>query len=97
MHTEKERTMFFVRGGTCRTKRLLPELVNNDFLINNRRLSDHLKFLYLYTDLLAYYGSDNTRIEENIWRRFLEKDATVIRSLILHTHVDAIKKSMDKK
>ncbi|MBX9890386.1 MAG: baseplate J/gp47 family protein [Amoebophilaceae bacterium] len=96
MNTKKERTMFFVREGTCRTKRLLPELVNNDFLINNRRFSDHLKFLYLYTDLLAYYGSDNIRIEENIWRRFLEKDATVMRSLILHTHVDVIKKSIDK-
>jgi len=96
MNTQKDLNILFTNQGTCRTQRLLPELVNNDALIDDKLLSDHLKFLYLYTDILAYYDTNNKRIDQNIWRKFLEKDATVIRSLIVHTNVDEIKKNVDK-
>lgn len=91
MNIQKKLNILFARRGTCHAERLLPQLVENDLLISDRQLSDHLRFLYLYTDLLAYYDNNNQRIDENIWRRFLEQDDTVVRSLILHTNIDTLK------
>ena len=96
MNIQKKLNILFARRGICHTERLLPELVENNLLISDRQLSDHLRFLYLYTDLLAYYDNNNQRIDQNIWRKFLEQDDTVIRSLILHTNIDTLKKSIHK-
>ncbi len=96
MNVKKKLNILFTRRGTCHAERLLPELVENDLLISDRQFSDHLRFLYLYTDLLAYYDNNNQRIEQNVWRKFLEQDDTVIRSLILHTNIDTLKKSIHK-
>ncbi|WP_339043846.1 baseplate J/gp47 family protein [Cardinium endosymbiont of Tipula unca] len=97
MNIQKKLNVLFARGGTCHAERLLPELVDNNLLISDRQLSDHLRFLYLYTDLLAYYDTNNVGIDQNVWRKFLEQDNTVIRSLILHTSVEKIKKSINKQ
>ncbi|TDG95617.1 baseplate J/gp47 family protein [Cardinium endosymbiont of Culicoides punctatus] len=97
MDIHQKPNVLFARAGTCHTERLLPELVNNDLLISDRQLSDHLRFLYLYSDLLAYYDTNNVRIDQNIWRKFLEQDDTVIRSLILHTNIERVKKSIHKQ
>ncbi|MGI2299007.1 baseplate J/gp47 family protein [Candidatus Cardinium hertigii] len=94
MNIQKKLNILFARRGTCHAERLLPQLVENDLLISDRQLSDHLRFLYLYTDLLAYYDNNNQRIDQNIWRKFLEQDDTVVRSLILHTNIDTLKKRM---
>lgn len=96
MNIQKKLNILFARRGTCHPERLLPELVDNHLLISDRQFSDHLRFLYLYTDLLAYYDNNNQRIDQNIWRKFLEQDDTVIRSLILHTNIDALRKSIHK-
>ncbi|WP_243018262.1 MULTISPECIES: baseplate J/gp47 family protein [Candidatus Cardinium] len=96
MNIQKKFNILFTRRGTCHAERLLPELVDNNLLISDRQFSDHLRFLYLYTDLLAYYDNNNQRIDQNIWRRFLEQDDTVIRSLILHTNIDTLKKIIHK-
>ncbi|AXI23985.1 Baseplate J-like protein [Cardinium endosymbiont of Sogatella furcifera] len=96
MHIQKKLNILFARRGTCHTERLLPELVDNNLLISDRQFSDHLRFLYLYTDLLAYYDNNNQRIDQNVWRKFLEQDDTVIRSLILHTNIDTLKKRIHK-
>lgn len=97
MNIQKKLNVLFARGGTCHAERLLPELVDNNLLISDRQLSDHLRFLYLYTDLLAYYDTNNVQIDQNIWRKFLEQDDTVIRSLILHTNAERLKKSIHKQ
>ena len=96
MNIQKKLAILFARGGTCNAERLLPELVENDQLITNRQFSDHLKFLYLYSDLLAYYDTNNQKLNQNVWRAFLEQDDTVIRSLILHTNIDKVKKNIQK-
>jgi len=96
MNIQKKLNILFAGRGTCHTERLLPELVENNLLISDRQFSDHLRFLYLYTDLLAYYDNNNQRIEQNVWRKFLEQDDTVIRSLILHSNIDTLKKSIHK-
>lgn len=96
MNIQKKLNILFARSGTCHAERLLPELIENNLLISDRQFSDHLRFLYLYTDLLAYYDNNNQRIDQNIWRKFLEQDDTVIRSLILHTNIDTLKKSIHK-
>jgi hypothetical protein len=96
MNIQKKLAILFARGGTCNAERLLPELVENDQLITNRQFNDHLKFLYLYSDLLAYYDTNNQKIDQNVWRTFLEQDDTVMRSLILHTNIDKVKKNIQK-
>ncbi|WP_342265298.1 baseplate J/gp47 family protein [Cardinium endosymbiont of Philonthus spinipes] len=96
MNIQKKLNILFAGRGTCHTERLLPELVDNNLLISDRQFSDHLRFLYLYTDLLAYYDNNNQRIDQNVWRKFLEQDDTVIRSLILHTNIDTLKKNIHK-
>ncbi|TSJ80823.1 MAG: baseplate J/gp47 family protein [Candidatus Cardinium sp.] len=96
MNIEKKLNILFAGRGTCHAERLLPELVANDLLISDRQFSDHLRFLYLYTDLLAYYDNNNQRINQNVWRKFLEQDDTVIRSLILHTNIDTLRKNIHK-
>ncbi|WP_419241322.1 baseplate J/gp47 family protein [Cardinium endosymbiont of Nabis limbatus] len=96
MNIEKKLNILFAGRGTSHAERLLPELVENNLLISDRQFSDHLRFLYLYTDLLAYYDNNNQRIDQNVWRKFLEQDDTVIRSLILHTNIDGLKKNIHK-
>ncbi|ROT47678.1 baseplate J/gp47 family protein [Candidatus Cardinium hertigii] len=97
MNIQKKFKFLFTRGGTCHTERLLPELIDNHLLISDRQFSDHLRFMYLYTDLLAYYDTNNEKIHANIWRKFLEQDNTVIRSLILHTNIDTLKKNIHRE
>ena len=97
MNIHKKLNILFAQGGTGQTERLLPELIDNNLLISDRQLSDHLRFLYLYTDLLAYYDTTNERMDANIWRKFLEQDDTVIRSLILHTNIDKLSKQIHKE
>lgn len=97
MHIHKKFNILFTREGTCQAERLLPELVDNKLLVSDKQLSDHLRFLYLYTDLLAYYDLNNKQIKGNMWRQFLEQDDTVIRSLILHTDIDKVKKNIHKE
>ena len=88
---EKTRKLLFKRDGTCQLERLLPQLVVNHALIDEKALDEHLVFAYLYSDLLQYYDSENNPVDHNAWARFLEQDDTVIFSLILHTEIDQLR------
>lgn len=96
MNIQKKLNILLTRGGTCNSERLLPELIENNTLISNKSLSDHIRFLYLYTDLLAYYDFNNQKINKNAWRKFIEQDNTVIRSLIIHTNTYTVKQQVYK-
>jgi len=89
---DKKQNLLFKHGGTCQEERLLPKLLNNDKLIENKGLDEHLIFAYLYSDLLKFYDSQGeVSLENNVWRYFLEADDTVIYSLILHTKTRNLK------
>jgi len=85
-HTSKSH-LLFERDGTCQVERLPKNLLNNNALIDERTLDEYVLFVYLYSDLIQYYGSQNTAVKHNAWRKFLENDDTVIYSLIIHTEI----------
>ena len=96
MNINKKLNILFERGGTCQSERLLPQLVHNNDLISDQRLGDHIRFLYLYSDLITYYNSNNEPVRDNAWRSFLECDDTVISSLITHTNTALLKTNIHK-
>ena len=89
-HTKKD-DFLFKRDGTCQAERLPKSLVNNSALIDEKTVDEHIVFLYLYSDLIKYYGPENIAFTHNGWRSFLENDDTVILSLILHTEITQLK------
>ena len=97
MNLRNKLNILLNRGGTGNTERLLPELVETDHLISYKSFSDHVLFLYLYTDILLYYDLDNKPIKANVWRKFLESDRTVVRSLIIHTNIYTLKQNIFKQ
>ncbi|MDD9139789.1 MAG: baseplate J/gp47 family protein [Candidatus Cardinium sp.] len=97
MNIQKKFNILFNRTGICQAERLLPELIENDLLISDKKLSDYLRFIYLYSDLLVYYDTNNQPMQANVWRKFLEQDDTVMCALILHTNIDGIKGRIQKK
>lgn len=90
---QEKYSLLLKRRGTFQIKRLLASLTDNGTLLEENTLDHHLTFLYLYSDLIQYYAlEENVPVHHNAWRRFLEKDETLISSLILHTRTDQLSK-----
>ena len=88
---KKKSSLLFKRDGTCHAERLPKELANNNKLIDEKTLDEHIIFIYLYSDLIKYYGNQNIQAHHNAWRTFLENDDTIIFSLIIHTEIAQLK------
>ena len=91
----KKDNLLFKRNGTCQVERLSPKLVNNGSLIDEKTLDEYVAFAYLYTDLIRYYEPRNTAADQNMWRKFLENDDTVILSLILQAELVPLRASIN--
>lgn len=89
--------LLFKRDGTCQTERVSQKLVANELLMDEKTLDEHIVFVYLYSDLIKYYDSQNSALDHNVWRTFLENDDTVIRALILHTNIANLRSTLNSK
>ncbi len=85
--SKKKKNLLFQQNGACQADRLPKHLLHNETLIEDSTLDDYLVFAYLYSDVVQYHNTKNIPSAHNVWRKFLEKDDTVLLSLIRHTNL----------
>jgi hypothetical protein len=95
IHTD-EQNFIFDRQGTSQKDRFPKSLLDNSKILDSQGIDENLVFIYLYSDLLQYYDSENNKVEDNVWSKFLDNDDSVIISLISYTNFKKLKAEVDK-
>lgn len=70
----------YSNNGTSQTDRIKAALKSNFFHVDELTMESILSFIYDYSKFLKYYNEDH--LDEENWSTFLEKDITVVLSII---------------
>lgn len=81
------------RDGTSQRQRILAALSPDFVSVDERSIHDFLHYAYRYAQLIRFYNTQNQ--EEGDWTDFLEKDISILVSIVAHTSTQTFKDLFD--